>query len=145
MNLRLLQVLLRLYGAGWTLSFTLVLINSWLDVVTNEGAFGSRFVWNTPGEGHVVAMLAIVNVVMGVFLVVSARDPLRYGPFIDFALLANAAHMLVMGVMAVADQHHHVNLTGDVPLGLVVTAIPAVAWLPHRRAAAATRELQSQP
>lgn len=133
MSFRLLQTLLRLYGAGWALTFTLVLANAWVDVVTDDGAFGARFVWNAPGEGHVVSMLASINIVMGAFLYASARDPLRHATFIDFALIANTAHMLVMLVMAVGDPHHHVNLTGDVPLGLVVTAIPAAAWLSHRR------------
>lgn len=140
MNLRSLRLVLRAIGAGWALSFVLVLVNAWLNVVTDDGWFGSRFVWDSR---QVAAMLASVNIVMGLFLYATARDPRRHGFFIDFFLVANIAHMTSMLVMAIGDEHHHVNLTGDVPLAFVALGILAAAWLPHRRSAPVLHDVTS--
>jgi hypothetical protein len=128
-KLNRVRAALRIVGAGW--------IAFWAALALNELSGGRLWdgqswiapyvMWHDGGDAY-LKMLIADNLVIGIFLFLSARDPLAHKLFIDFALAANGAHMLSMILMSVLDPHEHTKLLGDIPLGTVPTAILARLW-----------------
>ena len=128
---RLLPLMIRLTAVGYLLFF----VPDLAFAATRRA--NSLFDWDHGGAGGqpVAIMFATVYIVWAVFLFASARDPLANRLFLDFNLVANAAHFGVMLAMAVAmpGQQHHV--AGVLALGLLTTVPMAACWLPVRRGA----------
>ena len=125
-----LRFALRVSGAGWLVF--------WLALGANEltgSALWDATSWIAPyvmwGHGGQAYLLMLVadNLAIALFMLLSARDPLAHKLFVDFALVANGAHMASMLVMAASDAHEHSKLLGDVPLGVIPTAVLAWLWL----------------
>ncbi len=93
------------------------------------------FDWGTGGfaEPAVAVMFSTVYVVWAIFLFGSARDPGANRMFVDFNLAANAAHFLVMLLMAVTMPAEHQHVAGVLALGVISTVPLAACWLPVRR------------
>jgi hypothetical protein len=89
------------------------------------------FDWGGSADASAV-MLSTVYVVWAIFLFRSARAPLEHGLFLDFNLMANAAHFLVMLLMALTMPEEHRHAAGVVALGLISTVPLAACWLPLR-------------
>lgn len=123
-----LQWGLRIIGAGWALFFAGLLLNTLADLFDHDSWLGQRVMWGHGGDEYLL-MLAAVNIVLGVFLYRSAAEPLANRTFIDFAVIANAAHLGLMLPMAIADPFDDAKLTGDVPAGILGTLVLAVLWL----------------
>jgi hypothetical protein len=94
--------------------------------------------YNTKYEHMILAIYAV----MGVFYVIAARAPERFGSFLWFTVAVNAAHGLAMLADALHHAEERANLAGDVPAILVAAAAMAVlAWragVPLRAPAGAT-------
>jgi hypothetical protein len=88
------------------------------------------WIWNFPSRNMAMEhMLVAVYVTMGVFLIWSARNPLKAIPLIDFVIVSGAIHATSMLVDARAMPGHmaHNMLDGDVfgtylaPITLLLT------------------------
>ena len=67
--------------------------------------FGDRLLWhprNVPDE----MMLSVIYLAMGIVMVAAAKRPLAHKAFVDFAILGNALHALVM--LAYAEHVLHI-------------------------------------
>jgi hypothetical protein len=103
------------------------------------------WIWNYPSRNMAMEhMLVAVYVTMGVFLIWSARNPLKAVPLIDFVIVSGAIHATTMYVDANAMPGHmiHNDLGGDVfgtflaPITLLLTH-PRRAYIFEKKAAAA--------
>ena len=88
------------------------------------------WIWATPDRNLPMEhMLVAVYVTLGLFLIWSARDPLKALPLIDFTIVSGAVHASVMAFDAwsLPQEAHHLALRGDVmgtylaPLTLALT------------------------
>lgn len=135
---------LRIVGVGWVVYWIALLVNE----LSGSALWDARswvapfIMWGHGGREYLM-MLATDNVAIGAFMVLSARRPLAHRLFIDFALIANLAHMASMIAMAVADSHEHHKLLGDIPLGTLPTLILGALWLRVRRTLGAARNAAS--
>jgi hypothetical protein len=130
---RALPIVLRVIGASFVVFFTLGLISSAARIEAPD-PLRALVQWDELGNAE-EQMLSIVYVVWGAFLWFAARDPLRHRMFIDFTLIANAAHFLLMFVQGIAIDGEHAHLVGDVPTGIGLVGVLAATWLPVRRRA----------
>jgi uncharacterized protein DUF6632 len=83
------------------------------------------WVWHGGGGQYYLQMIAGVYAVLGVFLIVAARNPSDHKSFISFTVWSSLAHAGIMGVQALGDAHEYGHLIGDVP-ALILVAI--VLW-----------------
>lgn len=127
---------LRLIGAGWAAYFAFILANELLGLFSHDSLVGHLVMWGHGGRAYLV-MLSIINIVLGIYLVVSARDPYGNRMFIDFALFASSAHITAMLIMSLTEPGEHEKLTGDVGAGILLMVAFAWFWLPARRVVAA--------
>ena len=88
----------------------------------------SGWTWHT-GHSHYPMML-------GVFLVLAARDPLSYLSLIRFTVWSCVVHGAIMAVQAVTDHEQLAHLWGDVP-ALFIVAIVLGALTPRGEEASA--------
>jgi hypothetical protein len=92
------------------------------------------WVWDYPARNFAMEhMLVAVYVTMGLFLILGARDPVRYLGFIDFVIVSGVAHASVMLYDALQLPGHvnHVHLGGDV-IGLYVPSVVLAALHPKK-------------
>ena len=85
----------------------------------------SGWEWGMEGR-HYLHMILVVYAVLGVFLILAARDPAANRSLLLFTAWSSIAHGLLMAGQAIAlDQHGH--LTGDVSAMMVLGL--GLAWL----------------
>jgi len=92
------------------------------------------FVWHETGaRSYYFEMICAVYFVLGIFLLIAARNPLQHRSLIWFAIWSSAAHGVVMAVQSFDHPPHNLaHLLGDVPLLLGGAAL--LAWLMPRKA-----------
>jgi len=91
------------------------------------------FVWHHGGQSHYLQMIIGIYAVLGVFLILAARNPVEHLSLIWFAVWSSVVHGAIMAVQALMDPAQRAHLYGDVPL-LFVAAI-VIAWLTPKRVA----------
>ncbi|MGH3970829.1 MAG: hypothetical protein ACRDTV_22640 [Mycobacterium sp.] len=123
-----LPVVIRLTAIGYLLFFVPNLV-----LATTHHVAGP-FDWGAGGD-EVAVMFSTVYIVWAIFLFGSARAPHANRLFLDFNLVANAAHFGAMLIMAVTMPAEHQHTAGVLALGLISTVPLAACWLPVRRAA----------
>jgi hypothetical protein len=128
-------MVLRVVGAIFVVFFAIAFIGSATKSATPEVLY-RLFGWGSIGDAE-EQMISAVYIVLGGYLWLAAADPLRHRLFIDFVIVANAAHFLVMGIQAIVIPGEHLHLVGDVLLGWLLVAALLVVWVPARRRAAA--------
>jgi hypothetical protein len=92
------------------------------------------WIWNFPSRNMAMEhMLVAVYMTMGVFLVWSARNPLKAVPLIDFVIVSGAIHATTMLVDAKSMPGHmiHMDPGGDV-LGTYLAPITLLLTHPRR-------------
>lgn len=89
-----------------------------------------------PHQDEYEQMIVAIYVVLGVFLIWAARNPLRHLSLIWFAVWSSLAHAVVMLVQSFADSSERGHLVGDVPTLLVVAGV--LTWLTPRQRSAAS-------
>jgi hypothetical protein len=92
------------------------------------------WIWNYPSRNMAMEhMLVAVYVTMGLFLIWSARNPLRAVPLIDFVIISGAIHATTMLIDANLMPSHtvHNELSGDV-LGTYLAPITLLLTHPRR-------------
>lgn len=81
----------------------------------------SGWTWHT-GHSDYPAMIVGVYATLGVFLLLAARNPLRYLSLIWFVVWSSVVHGAIMTVQALENPAHLGHLVGDVP-ALFIRAI----------------------
>ncbi|PYP75397.1 MAG: hypothetical protein DMD35_21390 [Gemmatimonadetes bacterium] len=99
--------------------------------------WSSGWSWGDASHSHYPLMVDAVYFVLGVFLVVASRDPLRHRSLLWFAVWSSAAHAAMMALQAATDSAEHSHWVGDIPALLIVSVLLAVLL---RREEQAVRE-----
>lgn len=77
----------------------------------------------TPAQPEYEHMIMGVYATLGVFLCLSAKDPLANSSLIWFTIWSNIVHGSVMLYYGIVDETDRINLLGDVPALFVVALI----------------------
>ena len=80
--------------------------------------FGDQVLWhprNVPDE----MMLSVLYLAMGVVMVAAARDPMDHKALVDFVVLGNVLHALVMVVYAEHALHIVLDVVGIGAMGVI--------------------------
>ena len=106
-----LKTALRLFGVIFMLVYPLGMV------------WPSGWVWHG-GEGYYYfQMITGVYAVLGIYLILAARDPDANRSLISFTIWSSVVHALIMAVQAVIDESEHGHLVGDVPALLLVAIV----------------------
>jgi hypothetical protein len=118
-----LKIALRLFGVIFLLVYPLSMI------------WPSGWVWHG-GEGvYYFQMIVGVYAVLGIFLIIAAKNPKEHRSLISFTVWSSAVHALIMAAQAIGDRSEHGHLVGDVPALLLVAAV--LGYLAPRKEASA--------
>jgi hypothetical protein len=108
---KILRLALRLFGVIFLLVYPLGLI------------WPSGWVWHH-GEGiYYLQMIAGIYAVLGIFLIIAAKDPAANRSLIAFTAWSSIVHALIMAVQALGDKHETGHLMGDVPALILVAVV----------------------
>lgn len=113
-----LKIALRISGTLFLLVYPLCLV------------WPSGWVWHDGAGSYYLQMLAGVYAVLGIFLILAARNPREHRSLISFTIWSSLVHGLIMGSQAVLDKNEHGHLIGDVPAILLIAAV--LAYLAKR-------------
>jgi drug/metabolite transporter (DMT)-like permease len=83
------------------------------------------FMWE-PRQAEYEQMILLTQAVLGVFLILASRDPLKHNSLIWFAAWSSLLHGLLMLVQALRDPAEKANLMGDVPALIIVGVVLGV-------------------
>lgn len=115
----LLSLALRVFGAVFLIVYPLGMV------------WPSGWVWHG-GEGiYYLQMIAGVYAVLGIYLILAAKDPSAHRSLISFTIWSSVVHGLIMAIQATMDQAEHGHLVGDVP-ALFLVAIVLGYLMPPR-------------
>jgi hypothetical protein len=116
---KFLKMALRLFGVIFLLVYPLSMV------------WPSGRVWHG-GEGvYYFQMIVGVYAVLGIFLIMAAKNPKEHRSLISFTVWSSVVHALIMATQAIGDQSEHGHLVGDVPALLLVAAV--LGYLAPRR------------
>jgi hypothetical protein len=102
-----------------------------LNMVVLERA---QWIWDAPiRNAPLEHMLVAIYVTMGAFLIWAARDPVRFLPLIDFAIVSGAIHATTMAVDAwyTPGMAVHLAFRGDV-IGTYIAPVTLALAHPRR-------------
>jgi len=85
------------------------------------------FAWE-PRQSEYEQMILGIYVVLGIFLLLAARNPLEHLSLIWFTAWSSLVHGLIMLVQALVDPVERANLLGDVP---ALIGVDPARWTPH--------------
>jgi hypothetical protein len=85
-------------------------------------------------------MILGVYATLGVFLLISSRNPLSHLSLIWFTVWSSVVHAGIMAAQALANSENRGHLVGDVPALLIVAAV--VAFLTPRGAATKSGQVE---
>lgn len=126
-----LRLFLRVLSVGFLAAFipwiTLILLNG--APLAPGGALAPLLRFQ-PYNAHYESMLAAIHIVWALMLWRSSGNPAQHTLFIDFTMLANAAHGLVMVIATSSQKGPMMMVIESLPL-LVIAAV--LAWLRPRR------------
>ena len=121
-RLKYLSWVLRVFGvisiAGVFLMMNVLDVESWT--------------WE-PRQSEYEQMIMGIYAVLGVFLLMAARDPMRHRSLIQFTAWSSLVHGGIMLVQALVDDGERANLVGDVP-ALILIGIVLWWLLPREKA-----------
>lgn len=114
-----LKLALRVFGVIFLLVYPISIV------------WPSGWVWHG-GEGvYYFQMIVGVYAVLGVFLIVAAKNPIEHRSLISFTVWSSVVHALIMAAQAISDPNETGHLAGDVPALLLVAAV--LAYLGPRK------------
>jgi len=83
----------------------------------------SGWIWHG-GEGiYYLQMICGIYAVLGIYLVIAAREPSAHRSLISFTIWSSVVHAVIMAAQALGDGHETGHLVGDVPALLLVAAV----------------------
>lgn len=110
---KILKLALRIFGVIFLFVYPLGFI------------WPSGWVWHGGMGTYYLQMIAGIYAVLGVFLIIAARNPEAHRSLISFTIWSSLVHATIMGIQAIGDKHESGHLMGDVP-ALVLVAV--VLW-----------------
>ena len=114
-----LKIALRLFGVIFLLVYPLSMI------------WPSGWVWHGGQGVYYFQMIVGIYAVLGIFLIMAAKNPKEHQSLISFTVWSSVVHALIMAAQAIGDQNEHGHLVGDVPALLLVAAV--LGYLAPRR------------
>jgi hypothetical protein len=115
-----LKLALRVFGVIFLLVYPISIV------------WPSGWVWHG-GEGvYYFQMIVGIYAVLGVFLILAAKNPIEHQSLISFTVWSSVVHALIMAAQAVGDAHETGHLLGDVPALLLVAVV--LGYLAPRKA-----------
>ena len=120
---RFLKLALRVFGAIFLLIYPIGMI------------WPAGWVWHGGAGVYYLQMIAGVYGVLGIFLILAARNPAAHRSLISFTIWSSLVHAVIMGVQATLDTAERGHLVGDVPALLLVVV---VLWVLQPRPAQTT-------
>jgi hypothetical protein len=109
---KMLKLALRVFGVIFLLVYPLGFI------------WPSGWVWCGGMGTYYLQMIAGIYAILGVFLIIAAKNPEAHRSLISFTVWSSVVHATIMGVQALGDRHEGGHLMGDVPaLALVAVAL----------------------
>ena len=106
-----LRLALRLFGAVFLLVYPLAMI------------WPSGWQWHG-GEGeYYFQMIVGIYAVLGVFLILAAKNPAEHRSLIAFTIWSSVVHAVIMAIQAFGDRAETGHLVGDVPALLLVAIV----------------------
>lgn len=110
---KLLKIALVLFGIIFCLVYPLAMV------------WPSGWQWHG-GEGpYYFQMICGLYAVLGIFLVLAARNPVAYTSLISFTIWSSVVHASIMAVQSIYDGHEIGHLLGDVPALLIAAGVLA--------------------
>jgi len=110
---KFLKIALRLFGVVFLIVYPLGMV------------WPSGWIWHGGGGEYYFQMIVGIYFVLGIFLIVAAKEPSAHRSLISFTIWSSIVHAAIMAAQAIGDESERGHLLGDVP-GLVVVAI--VLW-----------------
>lgn len=83
----------------------------------------SGWVWHGGHGQYYLQMICGVYAVLGVFLILAAKDPAKNRSLIAFTVWSSVVHAGIMAAQALGDGHEMGHLAGDVPALIPVAAV----------------------
>ena len=121
---KLLKIALRVFGVIFLLVYPISIV------------WPSGWVWHG-GEGvYYFQMIVGVYAVLGIFLILAAKDPGANRSLISFTAWSSLVHAAIMAAQALYDKSETGHLVGDVP-ALLLVAVMLWFLAPGRQSAAA--------
>ena len=116
---KFLKLALRLFGVVFLLVYPLSMV------------WPSGWVWHGGDGVYYFQMIVGVYAVLGIFLILAAKNPGEHRSLISFTVWSSVVHALIMAAQAFGDESEHGHLVGDVPALLLVAAV--LGFLASRR------------
>jgi len=108
---KFLKLALRLFGVIFILVYPLGMV------------WPSGWIWHG-GEGmYYLQMIAGVYAVLGIYLILAAKDPGANRSLISFTVWSSVVHAAIMTVQALGDEAETGHLVGDIPALLLVAVV----------------------
>jgi len=114
---KLLKIALAVFGVIFLLVYPVGLV------------WPAGWVWHGGHGEYYLQMICTIYVVLGIFLIMAARNPAQHRSLIGFTIWSSAAHAAVMAAQVFADGHEMGHLLGDVPALFLVAIV--LAYLNH--------------
>lgn len=122
----------RVVAVGFAIFCTVSIISNLTGhSVHPDSEFGKLVRWGHGGEPQ-ETMLCAIYLAIAAYLWVAVAKPKQHWLHIDFALVANIMHSVIMVLLSFVWPNSMQHLWGDSLLTIVPTAILAYAWLPVR-------------
>ena len=97
-----------------------------------EHMWEAGMVWQDGRNNESIpSMLKAMYLALSICLLMSAKDPVKSGPLIDYVVISSLLHGLVMAYFGVVLTWEHAHLWGDVPM-LLITAVIFYFYHPRR-------------
>ena len=106
-----LQLALRLFGAVFMLVYPLAMV------------WPSGWQWHGGEGAYYFQMIVGVYAVLGIFLIMAAKNPAEHRSLIAFTIWSSVVHAVIMAVQAIGDPAEQGHLVGDVPALLLVAIV----------------------
>lgn len=106
-----LKIALRLFGVVFLLVYPLSIV------------WPSGWVWHGGGGVYYFQMIVGIYAVLGIFLIIAAKNPGAHRSLISFTVWSSVVHALIMGAQALNDKSETGHLVGDVPALLLVALV----------------------
>ena len=83
----------------------------------------SGWVWHGGQGAYYLQMICVIYAVLGIFMILAARNPAEHRSIVSFVVWSSAAHGGIMSVQAVMDGHEMGHMIGDVPALFLVALV----------------------
>ena len=111
---RFLRLALRLFGVVFMLVYPLSMV------------WPSGWQWHGGEGAYYFQMIVGVYAVLGVYLILAAKNPSEHRSLISFTVWSSVVHAVIMALQAFGDQAERGHLVGDVPALILVAIVLSV-------------------